>query len=146
MTDQNMTDNIDFTDEEMSVLNNIQKKMFGDLGESMSPEKLHQILSEDFEKDPNFLEDPIHKRKMTNFAREIRFKLFGEVSSLNEKGQLSNVEPLIDCYLYIPVPANVNIQEQIDCLRNNIEQSLQSLAQNLHIKTNFDDTKNASAT
>lgn len=132
---------IDFglTDEEKEIWNKIQQKINDKFTKDLEDQTQESIeaMNSAMEKDPNFLEDPIHKRKLTDFPREIRIQIMGEVSSSNEKGQLTSVEPLVNGYYHIPIPAKVDIQEKIDQFKNTLESSLQDLAESIH----FDEIK-----
>lgn len=132
---------IDFglTDEEKAIFEKVQQKLQDKFTEELTgqTEKSIETMNNAIDKDPNFLEDPIHKRKLTDFPREIRIQIMGEVSSSNEKGQLASVEPLVNGYYHIPVPAKVDIQEKIDKFKNTLESSFQDLAELIH----FDEIK-----
>lgn len=132
---------IDFglTDEEKAILEKVQQKIqdrFNNDLEKQTQTSIEQMNAA-IDKDPNFLEDPIHKRKLTDFPREIRIQVLGEVSSSNKKGQLTSVEPLVNGYYHIPIPAKVDIQEKIDKFRETLESSFQDLAELIH----FDEIK-----
>lgn len=132
---------IDFglTDEEKEIWNKIQQKINDKFTKDLEDQTQESIeaMNSAMEKDPNFLEDPIHKRKLTDFPREIRIQIMGEVSSSNEKGQLTSVEPLVNGYYHIPIPAKVDIQGKIDKFKNTLESSFQDLAESIH----FDEIK-----
>jgi hypothetical protein len=132
---------IDFglTDEEKVIFEKVQQKIQNRFHDDLEEQKKISIeqMNAAIDKDPYFREDPIHKRKLTDFPREIRIQIMGEVSSSNEKGQLTSVEPLVNGYYHIPVPAKVDIQEKIDKFRNILESSFQDLADQIH----FDEIK-----
>lgn len=132
---------IDFglTDEEQDILEQVQKKIRDKFAKELEGQEKEAIeaMNDAVQKDPNFLEDPIHKRKLTDFPREIRIQIMGEVSSSNEKGQLTSVEPLVNGYYHIPVPAKVDIQEKINKFKSTLESSFQDLAELIH----FDEIK-----
>lgn len=132
---------IDFglTDEEQDILEQVQKKIRDKFAKELEVQEKEAIeaMNDAVQKDPNFLEDPIHKRKLTDFPREIRIQIMGEVSSSNEKGQLTSVEPLVNGYYHIPVPAKVDIQEKINKFKSTLESSFQDLAELIH----FDEIK-----
>jgi len=146
MPDKEPEDNIELdlglSEEEEKVWAKVQEKMQEHFDKEFEQDKERgkKVLKESLDKDPKFLEDPIHKRKVTDFPREIRMRIFGEVSSANEKGQLTSVEPLVDGYIHIPVPAKCDIQDKIDQFRNTLEKELQDLAESIH----FVDKKNES--
>ena len=136
MTDQDNQKDIDekldlgLTDEESVFLKQIEEKIQKKYKEILESERTNNVqkMQESIDQDPNFLEDPIHKRKLTDFPREIRIQIIGEVASSNEKGQLTSIEPLVNGYYHLPVPAQTNIQDSIDKLRNILEPSIKDLA------------------
>lgn len=93
------------TEEEQKQLELIQKKIQANLNE------IYKKNIEDFqntveESSSLELDEASHPKHITTSQQEILISLRAEISTVDEKGHLSNIEQCLDNYYHIPVEPN----------------------------------------
>lgn len=131
----NNMDNIDIenilTEEEKNQLDIIQKKIQSNLN------KLYKKNIENFSKnnqidEPLNLDEASHPKHITTNQREILISIRAEISTIDEKGHLKDIQQCLDNYYHIPVAADTDYQKLLDEFVNKFDSELTSCARKIH--------------
>ena len=123
----------DLSDTEKSVLEGIKKKIDEKL-EKLKESKFDDLDSIDPDKDIDFSDehpDIIHKKHITNSPHEITILVHAETSTIDDKGNLSEVVDLLDQYYHIPVKAKEDYKIYLDELMKKFHTTLEDTCRNL---------------
>jgi hypothetical protein len=128
--DKNFLDNLDLTDEEKTLLENIQNKAQEYLQsiQTKNLDNIDEVMSQ-----PNPVgSTPFHSKHITSYHREIFVHVEMEISSVNEEGQLIEVGQVLENFYHIPVPSGVDYVEKIQKFTEKFEQELNDCAIKIH--------------
>jgi hypothetical protein len=124
----------DLSDTEKSVLEGIKKKIDEKL-EKLKESKFDELDSIDPDKDIDFSDehpDIIHKKHITNSPHEITILVHAETSTIDDKGNLSEVVDLLDQYYHIPVKAKEDYKIYLDEFMKKFHTTLEDTCRDLN--------------
>lgn len=124
----------DLSDTEKSVLEGIKKKIDTKL-EQMKESKFNDIDSSDLDKQIDFSgkhPHAIHQKHITDSPHEITILVHAETSTIDDKGNLSEVVDLLDQYYHIPVKAKEDYKIYLDEFMKKFHATLEDTCRNLN--------------
>lgn len=124
----------DLSDIEKSTLEGIKKKIDEKLKKLREP-NLDELDSIDPDKDIDFSTehpDIIHKKHITNSPHEITILVHAETSTIDDKGNLSEVVDLLDQYYHIPVKAKEDYKIYLDEFMKKFHTTLEDTCRDLN--------------
>lgn len=136
----NIEENIRITlsEEEKDFLKKIREKIKKELDNNKAdPITSHKPLDPDqvsgLLHDPNLLlDDPIHPKHITNYAREINVEFRMEMTAVNEEGRLVEVSQLVHNFYHIPVPSGADHVPIVSGFVENFDSNLLNCARKIH--------------
>lgn len=132
-------DNIDLksllTEEEQKQLELIQKKIQSNLDE------IYKKNVEDFqstlnESSPLELDEASHPKHISTSQQEILISLRAEISTIDEKGHLSDIEQCLENYYHIPVAPNSDYKPLLEEFVTKFDNEVTTCAKRIYPENN----------
>lgn len=124
----------ELSDSEKSILENIKKKIDAKL-EKIKESRFDAIGSAEDNQAIDFSAkhpETIHQKHMTNSPHEITILVHAETSTIDDKGNLSEVVDLLDQYYHIPVKAKEDYKIYLDGFMKKFHTTLEDTCRDLN--------------
>jgi hypothetical protein len=125
------------TPEEQQQLDTIQKKIQNNL-DLIYKKNVEEFKNKAEEPEQSELDEASHPKHITTSQREILISVRAEISTVDEKGHLQDVQQCLDNYYHIPVPPDSSYELFLQQFIDKFDSELTSCAKKIYPENNVE--------